>query len=140
MLGSAESTSRLRNRLVSFGLSITALAIVSALAAPAFDKALGELRAQAATDSSLWPISMDYPEDGSIFPPGITPPTFLWRDALASSWTIDVTLPGGTASDPRHLEGRADAAWRHRSRLRERNQRAAETQSTTSCVVDMDSR
>lgn len=101
MLGSAESTSRLRNRLVSFGLSITALAIVSALAAPAFDKALGELRAQAATDSSLWPISMDYPEDGSIFPPGITPPTFLWRDALASSWTIDVTLPGGTA--PIHI-------------------------------------
>jgi tetratricopeptide (TPR) repeat protein len=98
MLGSAETTSRLRNRLVSFGLSITALAIVSALAGPAFNKALGGLRAQAATDSSLWPISMDYPEDGSIFPPGITPPTFLWRDALASSWTIDVTLPGGGAA------------------------------------------
>lgn len=38
----------------------------------------------------LSPISIDYPEDGSIFPPGITPPTFLWRDAAGTSWSIDV--------------------------------------------------
>jgi hypothetical protein len=37
-------------------------------------------------------ISIDYPEDGSIFPPGITPPTFLWRDAVGTSWTIDVSF------------------------------------------------
>jgi len=38
----------------------------------------------------LWPVSIDYPEQGSIFPPGITPPTILWRDAAGSSWNIDV--------------------------------------------------
>jgi len=42
--------------------------------------------------STLWPISIDYPEDGSIFPPGITPPTFLWRDGPASTWTIDIAF------------------------------------------------
>jgi tetratricopeptide (TPR) repeat protein len=36
----------------------------------------------------LWPVSIDYPLDGSIFPPGITPPTFIWRDAAANSWQI----------------------------------------------------
>ena len=44
------------------------------------------------SNSNLWPISIDYPEDGSIFPPGITPPTFLWRDGTASTWTIDVAF------------------------------------------------
>lgn len=41
-------------------------------------------------------ISIDYPEDGSIFPPGITPPTFLWRDAEGTSWTIDVSFADKT--------------------------------------------
>jgi tetratricopeptide (TPR) repeat protein len=40
--------------------------------------------------AALWPISVDYPEDGSIFPPGITPPTFIWRDGVASSWAIEI--------------------------------------------------
>jgi len=40
-------------------------------------------------------IAVDYPAEGSVFPPEITPPTFLWRDAAANatSWTIDVTFP-----------------------------------------------
>jgi tetratricopeptide (TPR) repeat protein len=46
----------------------------------------------ASAKASLWPISIDYPQNGSIFPPGITPPTFLWRDAAAVSWHIDVTF------------------------------------------------
>ncbi|MGD0367149.1 MAG: tetratricopeptide repeat protein [Acidobacteriaceae bacterium] len=45
--------------------------------------------------AELWPISVDYPEDGSIFPPGITPPTFLWRDGLASYWNIDIQFADG---------------------------------------------
>ena len=47
--------------------------------------------------SGLWPIAVDYPENGSIFPPGITPPTFWWRDAAGSSWTIDVVFAGKAA-------------------------------------------
>ncbi len=41
---------------------------------------------------ALVPVKIDYPEDGSIFPPEITPPTFLWRDdsAEAKSWVIEI--------------------------------------------------
>jgi tetratricopeptide (TPR) repeat protein len=45
-----------------------------------------------AAGQTLSPISVDYPADGSIFPPGITPPTFLWRDAAATSWKIDIAF------------------------------------------------
>ncbi len=37
-------------------------------------------------------VLIDYPEDGSIFPPGITPPTVIWRDLAATSWKIDLTF------------------------------------------------
>jgi hypothetical protein len=46
----------------------------------------------------LWKISIDYPEDGSIFPPGITPPTLLWRDAAGVFWGIDIAFAGKAAS------------------------------------------
>jgi len=38
------------------------------------------------------PVLIDYPEDGSIFPPGITPPTFIWRDGAATSWHITISF------------------------------------------------
>jgi tetratricopeptide (TPR) repeat protein len=45
-------------------------------------------------------ITVDYPEDGSIFPPEITPPTFLWRDAAkgVALWRIDVSFGDGAAA------------------------------------------
>jgi tetratricopeptide (TPR) repeat protein len=46
------------------------------------------------------PIAIDYPEDGSIFPPGITPPTFLWRDRTATSWQIKISF--GNNAPPIH--------------------------------------
>ena len=49
----------------------------------------------------LSPISIDYPEDESIFPPGITPPTFLWRDAAGSSWNIEISFSDNSA--PVHI-------------------------------------
>lgn len=44
-------------------------------------------------------IAIDYPEDGSIFPPEITPPAFLWRDSAkdVSSWRIDISFGDGAA-------------------------------------------
>lgn len=46
------------------------------------------------------PITIDYPESGSIFPPDMTAPTFLWSDASASArvWRIDVTFGDGAAA------------------------------------------
>src|SRR5664279_4505932 len=45
-------------------------------------------------------IAIDYPEEGSIFPPEITPPTFLWRDGGKSAvfWRIDVSFGDGPAT------------------------------------------
>lgn len=37
-------------------------------------------------------VLIDYPEDGSIFPPGITSPTFIWRDSAAVAWHIRISF------------------------------------------------
>jgi hypothetical protein len=52
----------------------------------------------AQTRFDLAAITVDYPEDGSIFPPEITPPTFIWHDEsnAASSWTIDFSFGDGS--------------------------------------------
>ncbi len=41
-------------------------------------------------------ITIDYPLDGSVFPPEITPPTFLFRDSSARTarWRIEVDFGG----------------------------------------------
>jgi tetratricopeptide (TPR) repeat protein len=56
----------------------------------------------AAAASALPPaaIAIDYPEDGSVFPPEIAPPTFLWRDgaSAATLWRIDVSFADGSPS------------------------------------------
>ncbi|MCX6632166.1 MAG: tetratricopeptide repeat protein [Candidatus Solibacter sp.] len=42
-------------------------------------------------------IAIDYPLDESVFPPEITAPTFLWRDASpATSWSIDIEFADGS--------------------------------------------
>ena len=48
--------------------------------------------------NGLAAITIDYPLDGSLFPPEITPPTFLWRDDSKSAerWVIEVTFANGT--------------------------------------------
>jgi tetratricopeptide (TPR) repeat protein len=41
-------------------------------------------------------ITVDYPQNGSIFPPEIVAPVFRWRDAdaEAKSWRVDVSFSG----------------------------------------------
>ena len=48
--------------------------------------------------NGLAAITIDYPLDGSVFPPEITPPTFLWRDDSGSAkrWVIKVTFANRT--------------------------------------------
>jgi tetratricopeptide (TPR) repeat protein len=45
------------------------------------------------------PITVDYPLDGSVFPPEFPPPRLEWRDASpkARVWTIDVSFGEGGA-------------------------------------------
>ena len=42
-------------------------------------------------------LVIDYPEEGSIFPPDFAPPTFLWRGSPSSAalWVIEITFPDG---------------------------------------------
>ena len=44
-------------------------------------------------------ITIDYPLEESVFPPEITPPTFIWRDAAKSAahWRIDISFADGSA-------------------------------------------
>ena len=66
--------------------------------------ALGALLAVAVTMAGLFfaqrlprKITIDYPLEGSVFPPEFPPPTFLFRDASnqAAVWKIDVAFEGG---------------------------------------------
>lgn len=56
-------------------------------------------RAPAKASQPAAPVTIDYPEEGSIFPPEITPPLFLWRDPRkdATVWRIDVSFVDGSA-------------------------------------------
>ena len=78
---------RLRARLLIAGAVVVASAAVAVL--PALQQP-----AQ---------VTIDYPAEGSIFPPEITAPTFLWRDAAESAqpWRIDVDFGDGSAGDSR---------------------------------------
>jgi Flp pilus assembly protein TadD len=56
----------------------------------------GSVLYRSAAANQLAAITVDYPVDGSVFPPEITPPTFLWRDSSDSAtwWTIDIGFGG----------------------------------------------
>jgi tetratricopeptide (TPR) repeat protein len=64
----------------------------------------------AVAQSSAQPalITVDYPATESIFPPEITPPTFLWRDDVntVGLWLIDISFSGG--SPALHLKSRGE--------------------------------
>ena len=73
-------------------LAVLLAAIASAGAWPA-GRALLEASGQGSSPPGpAAKIQIDYPLDGSVFPPEITPPTFLWRDANAAStrWVVEV--------------------------------------------------
>jgi hypothetical protein len=56
--------------------------------------------ASACAQNGTAPIVIDYPADGSVFPPDMAAPTFLWRDTApgAVSWRIDVSFADGSAA------------------------------------------
>ena len=61
-----------------------------------FSRILILLSMAAAATAQTAKIVIDYPQDGSIFPPEITPPTFLFRDSssLSGHWRIEVAFGG----------------------------------------------
>src|ERR1017187_1065375 len=108
-------------QILCVSIVAAAAAVLVWVAAPRDTSVAGMVFAQsqespAARGSSPWPaengtklaaISVDYPEQGSIFPPEISRPTFLWRDASigASTWTIDVVFRDGSTGIHAKSEG-----------------------------------
>ena len=72
-------------KVLSLGLS-AGLAFLWGVAAAANGRTAHDTPKDAA------PLLIDFPEPGSIFPPEITPPTFLWRETTgeAIAWRIEV--------------------------------------------------
>jgi tetratricopeptide (TPR) repeat protein len=95
-------------RWLAAGVIVPTVLLLSVYVVPLHDRVFGKVQPGALEESKagLWPISIDYPEDGSIFPPGMVPPTFIWRDAAANSWHIDVEF--ADKSTPLHIEPKAE--------------------------------
>jgi tetratricopeptide (TPR) repeat protein len=108
MLESMRQPSFPRGRFLVAGGAILAALFACSIFPPFHSRVYGRTQAMPSSGSkvALWPISIDYPLDGSIFPPGITPPTFLWRDAAAESWQIDVEFADRSA--PIHVQSRGE--------------------------------
>ena len=80
--------------------SAHSLHLASALVDESRTSAAFRGRASLAASPETASITIDYPQDGSIFPPDILPPIFIWRDADASakSWRIAITFADGSKS------------------------------------------
>jgi tetratricopeptide (TPR) repeat protein len=107
MLDSEFQAPHRSKRAIVSAIGVLIVLSFAILFQPFFGKTLAGVRTQrgaasaSETNAGLWPISIDYPANDSIFPPGITPPTFLWRDGLSAYWVIDVAFADG--SSPIHI-------------------------------------
>jgi tetratricopeptide (TPR) repeat protein len=54
-------------------------------------------------------ITIDYPLEGSLFPPEITSPSVIWHDASATSWRIEVAFGDGSPGMQFRSEGEQPA-------------------------------
>ena len=89
VLGFRDLVRRRRPRLgaTRFGIVVLGFVVVAVGAGLAWQ----QLRPRA--------ITVDYPREGSLFPPEFPAPRLEWRDesSRATVWTIDVTFAGGAA-------------------------------------------
>ena len=78
---------------------------VLAASTPSWHVPSAHLSLQALQNSAL---TVDYPQDGSIFPPEITPPRFIWHDGntAASHWRIDIAFSDGAR--PLHVDSQGE--------------------------------
>jgi Flp pilus assembly protein TadD len=86
--------------LKRIGIVILIAGIVAAVAVAVLSNARRQaVPAVHAAEGNPAAVTIDYPLNGSVFPPEITPPTFIWRDASkeANLWRIDVTFADGSA-------------------------------------------
>src|SRR5271165_6484109 len=65
---------------------------------PAAAQTSSGARDNSSSGNALKPIIVDYPDEKSIFPPDMAPPTFLWRDTAedTTAWQIDIVFADGS--------------------------------------------
>jgi tetratricopeptide (TPR) repeat protein len=98
-------------RTLITGLMVAALVLAAALGwwAVCYVRDAGTRPADAGSqppdDSPL--ITVDYPAPDSLFPPEITPPTFLWHDACqsATAWRLEIAFSDGSPALSLPAEG-----------------------------------
>jgi tetratricopeptide (TPR) repeat protein/Tol biopolymer transport system component len=92
-MGSA-SLSALNRR----GIAVHVLGIIATAVAMVSGRTAAQPQRTPSASARLALITIDYPLEGSIFPPEITPPTFIWHDAAGNttSWRIDVAFADGS--------------------------------------------
>jgi tetratricopeptide (TPR) repeat protein len=85
---SAACASRSKRSARAFAIAIAAWLLLCAA------WVAGPGKTVSGATSGLASITVDYPLNGSVFPPDIAPPTFQWRDPAenAHSWQIEVTF------------------------------------------------
>ena len=82
------------------GVTLLILGAILAAVAMLGERAAAQAKSgQGGPAARLASITIDYPLDGSIFPPEIIPPTFIFRDAAESAtrWQIDIAFADGSA-------------------------------------------
>jgi hypothetical protein len=82
---------------IGMALGVRAVARGGISLGPVFAQQQSSAAASSEHGQKLASITIDYPENESVFPPEITAPTFIWRDSSneATQWTIDVAFSDG---------------------------------------------
>jgi Flp pilus assembly protein TadD len=96
----------MRYRFVSFLIAGTvAASSVFLMSGAGIWPLSGNLHAQAASPEAI--IQIDYPLEGSVFPPEITSPTFLWHDRseTARRWVVEVSFADHSNRIPVEVPG-----------------------------------
>ena len=83
-----------RNSIVIAATTATAAAALLISGTPRH----GTRHAVFAAEEKPGTVVIDYPQDGSIFPPEITSPTFIWHDGVESAnrWRIEIRFIDGS--------------------------------------------
>jgi hypothetical protein len=71
---------------------------VTSTAGPELAAIIPALARSGSAGGDLAQLTIDYPQDDTIFPPEIVPPTFLWHepDQRADTWLIDLSFGDGS--------------------------------------------
>ncbi len=95
------------NRIRSFPITFLRVAVAGACVLSVGVLAVME-RCMVSAKDEPDRITIDYPLNGSVFPPDMAAPTVLWRDPTqaADSWRIDVAFDNGSPAI--HLESKGE--------------------------------